>query len=227
LESQLLGTATAPCQRITSCLAPSWTWASLDGPCCLERPSIYFGQIIHTYVTVQQVDIIGRTSAAPHEERYAGLSGSYGRLRILCEHLFQITISPQERTNSTMIRIPAVVGRMKLSVHTSFDCQSAYDTARTSPIKPFFIPVQIVKKFQTEECMKFEGNVAVVSGLMIEETGKEKGQFRRVGCLSGRLENLFLLQGASVNSAYHIDDSKCVQIFVNSNGQKRFIINLV
>jgi hypothetical protein len=98
LESQLLWTSTNNFnrrERITPCPTPSWTWASQDGPCRLYRPS-HYRPITHTYITVQQVDIMGNASADLPEEYYTGHSGSSGRLRIFCEFLFQITMSPEK-----------------------------------------------------------------------------------------------------------------------------------
>jgi hypothetical protein len=64
---------------------------------------------------------------------------------------------------------------------------------------------------------------AKVIELMIEDTGDARSQFRRVGFLSYGLQ---YLQKASTDSDYNID-SKSVQVIVDDNGQKRFIIDVV
>jgi hypothetical protein len=221
LESQLLWTAADPCQRITPCLAPSWSWASLDSHCRLDRPS-YFGHIAHTCITVQQADIMGSSSADPPEECYTSPLGSSGRLRISCECLFYVTMSPWQHHH---YRTQLGDCGINFYAHVIFDCRSAYDTAQTSQIKLFFVPVEVAMVPEAGTFFKETSDLAQVRGLMIEETGKARGQFRRVGYLGDW--PLPLLQGKSMDSAYYIDDSKCVQIIVDGNGQRRFIIDLV
>jgi hypothetical protein len=212
LESQLLWAASEPSQRITPCLAPSWSWASLDGPCSLGRLYVF-----HT-IEPQHVEIIGNFFADAPEECYTGLRGSSARLRISCEYLFEITMSRHQSTTYT-----TQVGSYGRNIdpYAIFDCRSAKDAAQMSQIKLFFVPVE-----SDDEMWKLR-NAAEVKGLMIEETGEARGQFRRVGYLSCNLQDLPLLQGASTDSAYHIDDSKCVQIIVDGDGQRHFIIDLV
>ena len=181
--------------------------------------------MIDASVTVQQVGIMGNSSADP-PEYYIGLLDSPGRLRILCEYLFQITMSPKKvscRAYSAQVDGCGI----KFYVYAIFDCQSAFDTDQTSQIKLFFVPVQVFKDYNlsdTEEDIMEPGEPTDAEGLMIEETGDARGQFRRVGCLSCGLQ---ALQEASTDSAYHIDDSKCVQTIVDGVGQRRFIIDIV
>ena len=148
LESQLLWTAANPCQRITPCLAPSWPWASLDDRCCLEWRG-YFEHMIDASVTVQQVGIMGNSSADP-PEYYIGLLDPPGRLRILCEYLFQTTMSPKKvscRAYSAQVDGCGIT----FYVYAIFDCQSAFDTDQTSQIKLFFVPVQVFKDYNLSD----------------------------------------------------------------------------
>jgi hypothetical protein len=233
LESQLLWEANPPDERPLPPIAPSWSWASLRGAVTFNRQR--GSKRWHPFdinIKIEQVDIIPCSPSNPFGEV------SYGSLRINCRYLVAGTLhylepaEPRDRTGYSFR-----IGRRNCPVYPTFDTRSAFDMFEKGGVNIYLLPVPLAEFY--------------LHCLMIQETGEQKGQFRRIGVLFGwedlmrGLEEAFkeppsIRSGAEGSSLPNenwnggedfipslVDETKCVEIRVNEDGKKRYIIDLV
>jgi hypothetical protein len=128
-------------------------------------------------------------------------------------------------------------------MHLLFDTRSTSNIYKTDDIKIFLLPILAQKPPK--------GKTIQIEALMIHETGRKRGEYRRIGTLYGwaqlirRLEEAFnepptswsdyevssgddeTWNGEQDFAPNLVDESKCVEIRVDEDGKKRYIIDLV
>jgi hypothetical protein len=236
LKSQLLWEAVKPDERPLPPTAPSWSWASLRGPVTLKffkRPALNTEQPSHLDIKLEQVNVIPFSPSNPFGE----VSG--GSLRISSRYLVAGILRDHEPANSSPEAYSLFrIGRRNCRVYPKFDTRSDFNIFITGGVKIYFLPVPRLD----------HDTNWLLGGLMIQETGKQRGQYRRIGCLLGfnelvkGLEEAFTErlsarkdEGSRLPNWKRGEDfrpgpvkkTKCVEIRVDEDRKKRYIIDLV
>jgi hypothetical protein len=268
LKSQLLWYAVEPDQRPLPPTAPSWSWASLRGAVTFDfcnRPTLSREHPSHIDIKIEQVNVMPFSPSNPLGEV------SEGCLRVNCEYLLAGILHKISRSSRSVF----IMGRKKCYVSPFFDTRSTCNMFVMENVKMFLLPIRVSKLQDKEEIdhslwadqLPAESTSVTASAptyqsvinsteevesdfgaLMIQETGRQRGQYQRIGMLIGSLKELEKAreeppripsddEGSSRpdrnwNGGQDIlpslvDETKCVEIRVDEAGKKRYIIDIV
>lgn len=198
LELQLCWRITQTAMRISPYTAPSWSWASIDGRVKVPDSAEYS---MATYC-VKVLDV--NMTPAPQGPFREILS--VASLQLSCKYFIYADIEGDEDSS-------IIVAGKSVSGATYFDDFSISENER---LKVHIAPVI------------HRDSRGCASGLMLQPTGEETGQYRRVGyfCFFGKQDSQEF-NDAAKSPECQVEDSECVQVFVDKDGAKHCIINIL
>ncbi|KAH8800212.1 heterokaryon incompatibility protein-domain-containing protein [Xylogone sp. PMI_703] len=207
LELQLCWRMGKSARRLAPYTAPTWSWASRDGPVWISKrnypkPAFLWVQVLDIQLQFCGPDPLGQLSMA--------------NLCISCSNLMPANFKKRDYEyagyNFSMYDVH-VVGNIITPVHVFFD-----DTSEP-PNDSLVMPVY-GSSADDPNCS--------VEGLILVPTGQERGQYQRAGLFS-----VFTHRGvdafkeAAAEPSFQVDSRKVYQIERDKDGKTRYIINLV
>ncbi|PVH68919.1 HET-domain-containing protein [Cadophora sp. DSE1049] len=186
-------------QRITPYVAPTWSWASINGN--IEFPSL--GHDERHHVEVENVDIKYAT-----DDPFGQVTAA--TLRLNCRSIIRTTVrlpfsKPHEtielpRTSSAPIRLN---GRLDVA-----------GGAEVGDGLLYLLPLPSRSRSQ-------------VTGLIMKATEKEKGQYQRIGSFFTLGYQLRFVQEALENPEIQVSEADCIRIQLQEDGSDIYVIDIV
>jgi hypothetical protein len=206
LETQLTWYAYSPMPRISPYAAPSWSWASSRSPVRASSLSEAPAGIHRKLATVQDIKV---------EYVSGDLFGEIKSaiLRLCCQYFIRATI----RQKDELWYFSVEFAGQPWDVSCRFDC---LDTETVESVEVYILPIILHLRNGTERFF----------GIIAEQTGERKGQYRRVGNFSW-LELEHSVVPTFIELCEHaeteVDNSEYVEVFVGEDGIKQYIIDMI
>lgn len=208
LEGQLCWKAYYPTSRVTPPMAPSWSWASLNG---IVRSRNDIDKIYsRSYAQILDIHLAHTYPGDP----FGGVSA--GRLRLSCEFVIH-GMFYHKRSDRSNYDILEVSGH-EVQTIAYFDTRSSLEDVKAGPRKLTLLPLKCTKSGSPD--------FYLFKVLIIEYVGS--GRYQRVGYLRWEADGeLKLHETLLKNSVCHVHEKECVEVKVDGLGKKQFIIDLI
>ncbi|TVY51092.1 hypothetical protein LCER1_G008094 [Lachnellula cervina] len=198
LEIQLCWFTIFPGYRIAPYVAPTWSWASLDGmvrfdPYGYERKRILHITVLDVQVTHVSQNIFGQISGA--------------RLRLLCGYFVRSTIEYSARRKQFLMNL---AGMSMEAWNVYFDC---FETLQGQIVDAFILPMKSNHSQQ-------------MFGLLLEPVGGEVGVYQRIGSFRISQEDFREFKLVYQSGAFYPEHRECVEIHSHGSG-KQFVIDII
>jgi hypothetical protein len=194
-------------QIVISYRAPTWSWASLDCQVKLwgqgPEPEDVWIRVLDVQLQHLDSDPLGQLSMA--------------QLRLSCFYLVDVGVKMRQldSTNPSGREGVLIVGRKPLNCWISFDRLADDESHKLQKAKA--MPV----------CMY---SAREATGLLLEPTGKQRGQYQRIGWfyfIFGCSKNSKVFLSNMIKPSYQVAEEECLEIQTDKDGRTRRIITLV
>jgi hypothetical protein len=197
-------------QRVFPYRAPTWSWASLD--CSIkmwgeheqrwQRSEGIWIKVLDVQLQTLDSDPFGQLSMA--------------QLRLSCLYLVDVCIKTTTTKRSVLEEVGKgvlIIGGESLYCQILFDCLGEDENCKFQKAKA--MPVFMTSGFGA-------------TGLLLEPTGEERGQYERIGWFGFlELEASEAFESNMVKPSYQVPEEECLQIQKDENGKTQRVITLV
>jgi hypothetical protein len=192
-------------QRVLPYRAPTWSWASLD---CR---TVMYGEIQGNGGVDIWIQVLDVQLQALDSNPLGQLSTA--ELRLSCLYLVDVGVRIHESLGVVFGAL--IIDGQSFNCVIYFDCLGEDEHYKLQEAKA--MPVYMTSRFG-------------LTGLLLEHTGKQRGQYQRIGCFSffpSSSEHSKAFVSNMVKPSYQVAEEECLEIQKDEDGKTKRIITLV